>query len=240
MSDIRVKALNIRAQDYSEGDKLLTLITPERGKITAKIKGVKTPKSKLKYAASPLSFGEYFLVSRGGRYTVTGCDLKENFSGIIEDPVKYFAASVILEAVNKLTKENSDTGEILLNTLKILNMLSYEDYDEGIITLYGMLNLLKLSGYAVISNKCIICENSDIKYFSLKEGGTVCYTHYQKGDIRISKEAGELLKEITLNDIKNIKGDINTVKECLNLINLYFTYQTESVLKSLPQLIEIF
>ena len=71
MDNIKVNALMLRATDYLENDKILTLLTAERGKITAGIKGVKKAGAKLKFAAQPFCFAEYILAERGGRYTVT-------------------------------------------------------------------------------------------------------------------------------------------------------------------------
>ena len=39
--EIKVNALMLRAADYNENDKILTLLTAENGKITAGAKGVK-------------------------------------------------------------------------------------------------------------------------------------------------------------------------------------------------------
>ena len=65
-----VNAVMLRASDYNENDKILTLLTAEKGKITAGIKGVKKAAAKLKFAAQPFCFAEYVLSERGGRYTV--------------------------------------------------------------------------------------------------------------------------------------------------------------------------
>ena len=68
--DIKVNALMLRAVDYNENDKILTLLTAEKGKISAGIKGVKKAAAKLKFAAQPFCFAEYVLSSRGDKHTV--------------------------------------------------------------------------------------------------------------------------------------------------------------------------
>lgn len=62
--EIKVNALMLRAADYGENDKILTLLTAEYGKISAAIKGVKKPSAKLKFAAQPFCFAEYILADR--------------------------------------------------------------------------------------------------------------------------------------------------------------------------------
>ena len=48
----------LRAVDYGENDKILTLLSAEEGRITAGIKGVKKAGAKLKFAAQPFCFAE--------------------------------------------------------------------------------------------------------------------------------------------------------------------------------------
>ena len=73
--DFKTDAIVIRAIDYKESDRLLTLFTPLRGKVTAGIRGVRKPKAKLNFASQPFCFAEYVLAEKGGRYTVTSAYL---------------------------------------------------------------------------------------------------------------------------------------------------------------------
>ena len=63
--EIKVNALMLRAADYNENDKILTLLTAENGKITAGAKGVKKAGARLKFAAQPFCFAEYILSKKG-------------------------------------------------------------------------------------------------------------------------------------------------------------------------------
>ena len=51
--DERVKGIVLRARDYKESDKILTLLTFEKGKISVKARGAKKAKSKLKAFCQP-------------------------------------------------------------------------------------------------------------------------------------------------------------------------------------------
>ena len=59
--ELIVNGLMLKSADYKENDKILTLLTAEKGKITAGIKGVRKAKAKLKFAAQPFCFAEYVL-----------------------------------------------------------------------------------------------------------------------------------------------------------------------------------
>ncbi|MDE6000931.1 MAG: DNA repair protein RecO, partial [Clostridia bacterium] len=91
--DIVVNAVMLRSVDYNENDKILTLLTAERGKITAGIKGVKKAAAKLKFAAQPFCFAEYVLASRGDKYTVINAAESESFYDLRTDINKFYAAS---------------------------------------------------------------------------------------------------------------------------------------------------
>ena len=69
--EIKTDAIVLRAADYKDADKILTLLTPSAGKLTAGIKGVKKSGAKLAFSAQPFAFCEYVLAQKGGRYTVT-------------------------------------------------------------------------------------------------------------------------------------------------------------------------
>ena len=71
--DKKVRAIVTRAVPYREADLILTLVSPEEGRLTASAKGCLKPRAKLRYAASIMNFGEYMLSGKGDRYVVTDC-----------------------------------------------------------------------------------------------------------------------------------------------------------------------
>ena len=112
----------LRATDYLENDKILTLLTAERGKITAGIKGVKKAGAKLKFAAQPFCFAEYILAERGGRYTVTQASECESFYDLRTDVNKFYAACAVCETAQALTFEG-DGGGIFYGCVKALTQM---------------------------------------------------------------------------------------------------------------------
>jgi len=56
--DFKTDALLLRACDYGENDKIVTLLTSDRGKLSAGVKGVKKAGAKLRFAAQPFCFAE--------------------------------------------------------------------------------------------------------------------------------------------------------------------------------------
>ena len=87
--EIIVNALVLRAVDYKDNDKILTLYSLERGKITAGIKGVKKSGAKLKFASEPFAFCEFVLAEKQGRYTVIGATYIDSFFSLRTSLIKY-------------------------------------------------------------------------------------------------------------------------------------------------------
>ena len=56
--EFKADALLLRAVDYGENDRIATLLTAERGKIGAALKGVRKAGAKLRFAAHPIGFAE--------------------------------------------------------------------------------------------------------------------------------------------------------------------------------------
>lgn len=240
MRDIRVNALVIRAINYSENDKLLTLLTLERGKITARIRGCKSPKSKLRISSSPLSFGEYILSCKYDKYLVTGCSVKENFYSIAEDLDKYYGASILLEMANKLIQEDEDCKDILVLILKMLKNITYTNINPHQLTIISMLNILKVTGFKIQD----LDTSNDIKdtlcYFSLMDGSIS--SNNSIDSIRISSFAIDCIRKSSNQDIDVIEDynyDSLVYRECISILDKYFTYQSEKNLKSTKALLNM-
>lgn len=165
MDSFNAQCLCIKGIDYKDNDKLLTLYGEGIGKFTAVVKACKSTKSKLKFATLPMTFANYEFVQKGGRNTVTGCEQIESFFDITSDIVKYSAACVALEFIDKTSIENIFDADLFINTLKLLKALAYGSYDiKALLTRYINLGLEGL-GYAQDSNL------SEIKRFTENELG---------------------------------------------------------------------
>lgn len=242
MNDIRVNALTIRAINYSEADKLLTLLTLERGRITTRLKGCKSPKSKLKFAASPLSFNEYLLVERNNKYIVTGCNPIDSFYAISQDVEKYYAANIILEMSLRFTEENSECKEWILTVINLLKLLCYSDISPLILAIKSIDDLLKIAGYGISTDQCLMCSDTNITHISLEDGGVICSRHHKSSHMRVSSELINLMRIINLdneNNLQELQVDSNIIREALNIYNLFIKYQSETNLKSIAQLLTI-
>ena len=140
-------AICIRSVDYAENDKIITLYGTDVGKISMVAKGAKKPKAKLKYAASPLCFGHYYYSGKGTKQTLVGCDMYDSFFDIATDPEKFYAATVILEILDKMGMEDDYNKELFLVALKSIKELCYGDVQPKEYLFLVLKNLLFTLGY---------------------------------------------------------------------------------------------
>ena len=117
MEEIKDKAILLKSLDYKEKDKLLDLFSLENGKITASLRGVRSPNAKLKFAGEPLNLVEYTLVNRNGKLTVTGATLISSFFSIATNYLAYTCVCVIQEVLSKVLNDGEENSEIFVLTL---------------------------------------------------------------------------------------------------------------------------
>ncbi len=167
---IKVKAIAVRAVPYKESDMIVTLVSVESGKITATARGCLKPKAKLRYSAEPFNFGEYVLQGSGGRYVITECNQIESFSSVTADIERYYAACMILESLERLSKEPQPM--LLARSLSAISDLAYSGKDADCVITSFLKDVISLNGLSLDFLHCNVCK-CDIEadaYFSDRDG----------------------------------------------------------------------
>ncbi len=149
MKELKTQALCLRSVDYGEANKILTLFSADLGKISARVRSVKSPKSKLKQCSMPLCFGEYILVKSGDFYSVTGCTVEESFFASWSDVHRYSASQIILEAVDRLSDVGSPEPENLVRAVRVLQEINYSEVTPYLYANHFLINLLPQQGINV-------------------------------------------------------------------------------------------
>ena len=99
----KCRAIVLRAVDYKDNDKILTLFSLEYGIISSAIRGVKKPKAKLKFAAQPFCFCEYVFNVKGDKRSVISADIIESFYPTLDANYLVLAiAGLILSLVSQM------------------------------------------------------------------------------------------------------------------------------------------
>ena len=95
MKLVKTKGIIIAENNASDFDKMLTILTPNLGKIECLAKGSRKPKSLLLAGTQFLCFGEYLLYKGSDNYSMNSCEIIELFYKIRVDLDKLNCATYI-------------------------------------------------------------------------------------------------------------------------------------------------
>ena len=207
MGVIKTKGIILAQNNMGDNDKMVTLLTPDLGKIGCAARGAKRPKSALMAGTQFLCFGEFIIYKGVSSYNINSCEPIEIFYNIRLDIDKLKYASEIAKIVNDVTDENQNTYRILQLTLNTIYMISESDKDLDLILSIFKMRLLSIIGFRPVVEKCANCGNNEkISYFSLKDNGVKCENcgRIDKGAIRISQSTLKAIKYIIWSEPKKL------------------------------------
>ena len=221
MEEIAVTGIVLSSMPYREKDKLIHLFSVELGKITAILKGVSTPNSKLKYAGQPFCFAKFDLVSSKEFYIVKGVELIDSFYDLTQDYEDYTLATAMLEICSVILKPNIISESLFLNLIKSLQNMVYNGINTQLSVLKFCLNTLQIVGYGLNFNCCDNCGMKfvgDIKFD--RESGTFrCFSC--SGGVKVLPREFTNLKVVSNTDMSKLhtlKLDEGSIVMCLKLI----------------------
>ncbi len=207
MGVIKTKGIILAQNNMGDNDMMVTLLTPDLGKIGCAAKGARRPKSALMAGTQFLCFGEFIIYKGVSSYSINSCEPIEIFYNIRLDIDKLKYASQVAKIVKDVTDENQNTYRILQLTLNTMYMLSESDKDMDLILSVFKLRLLSIIGFRPVVDKCTNCGRKDeLSYFSLKENGFKCSScgKIDKGAISLSDSTVKSIKYIIWADAKKI------------------------------------
>jgi DNA repair protein RecO (recombination protein O) len=176
-----------------EADRIITLITPEHGKVRAVAKGVRKTKSKLGGRLDLVT--HVSLMCWRGREldVITQAEVIDLFRPIREDLDRMPVAFTMLEAVDQVAVERHPMPELFKMLVGALSTLAG---DGGAILLGAFLwKLLALEGVSPVVDQCTSCgEPAELVAFDEGVGGFLCRSC--RSGQAVSPEAVALIRQI--------------------------------------------
>ena len=235
--EVKTQAIVLQAIDYKDSDKLLTLFSPNLGKITAGIRGVKKPKAKLAFSAQPFCFAEYVLATKGGRYTVTSAYLHESFFELRSDITRFYGGAAVMETVREITLENQDCQNLFIALIECLKTLclTNESVEDAVVTF--LLIALRESGYPIDFGEETAVQKGEKLVFDFSNGRFTSVENAESG------ERASVSTYHTLRKCAGLTYDENALagggKRALRLLKAYLIEKTETRLDALGELIRL-
>lgn len=149
MKHLKTTAVVLRRVNYGEADRILTLLTPDFGKVALFAKGVRRLKSKLAGGIELMSESEIsFIEGRTGMGTLVSTRLIRHFSYCAGDLSRMTIAARLLRRIDALTEERT-SSEFYELTLEYLRALNTPRLDAALVNAWGTLRLLVLLGEGI-------------------------------------------------------------------------------------------
>ena len=146
-NQIITKGIVLARTDFQEADRILTLLTPDHGKLRMIAKGVRRPRSKLAGGIELLSVSDIsVLPGRGELGTLVSTRLITHYGQIVTDLHRTMLAYDILKRLNKLTEDvvGEEYFDLLQAALEGLNDLGL---DVDLAELWFVMQLLDITGH---------------------------------------------------------------------------------------------
>ena len=110
---IWVTGIILKQTPVGEYDRHISLLTKERGKLSAFARGARRPGSRLAAATNPFAFGIFKIYEGKNSYTVTEADIQNYFEELRADYIGACYGLYFAEVTDYYARENNDEREML-------------------------------------------------------------------------------------------------------------------------------
>ena len=123
----------IKESPIGEYDRRITLLTKERGKISAFAHGARKPNSRFIAATNLFSFGKFTMYEGKSSYNLTDVEISNYFEQMRNDYDAAIYGMYFLEIADYYTRENNDEDELLKLLYQTVRALLKDNLDDRLV-----------------------------------------------------------------------------------------------------------
>lgn len=241
MGLLKTSGIVIKQVNFSEADKILTILTRDHGKIQALAKGARKTKNPFLASTQLFCYSDFIFYQGKSMIYVNQAELRESFYDLRTNLENLTYASYILELINIATQEHQREEKFFLLLVHTLKHITYsKKMDINLIILAFQGKLIALSGYAPHLENCVSCGhslNEKIK-ISSKMGGLLCPKcfHFDPYAMGINQEGRRVLFFVLhepLSKLIQLETPKGIIKRLIKVMNTYISNYFEKVFYSL-------
>ena len=232
----------LRTQKLGEADRIITILTRERGRLRLVAKGVRRTTSKFGARLEPFAHVDFQTFEKQGRALsmITQAETIAPYgSSVVSDYARYTAGTAMLETAERLTEEEEPALQHYLLLLGGLRALTAGEHAPGMVLDAYILRSLAIAGYAPSFRDCAGCGNEPAegvpwRFFSLPAGGVVCPTCKPGGSAVPQQATVELLGALLAGEWEEADAsEPRHRREASGLVAAYLQWHLERGLRSL-------
>ncbi len=150
------EAVVVRGVDYSQTSRIVTFVTPRRGRVACLVRGMRRPGSSTAAALDMFNRVEIGLVWKDSRtvQTLTDCTTLDAYPALKTDLDKSTCGAVALEVALKTAHENEPSEVLYAALVSGLEGLAVWTGPAEMYTCRVLLRLLAAAGFAPVLDRC--------------------------------------------------------------------------------------
>lgn len=142
------KGIVLSRRDYQEADRILSVLTPDNGKVSLIAKGVRKPKSKLAGGIELFSVSQLtYLPSRSDLKTLVSSRLIQHYGNIVKDIQRTMLGYEFMKRLQKVIEESAG-GEYFDLLQTGLAGLDNFDIPLDVVEIWFNIQLLQMTGHS--------------------------------------------------------------------------------------------
>ena len=146
--------LVLRETVTRDADKILTVLTPDRGRLSVIARGARRKGSRVAAACQLLAYSEMTLYEKGRWTMLDAADTIELFDGLRQDLTALSLAAYFAELTEAVSDGSGDVLPLLLNALYALSALKKP---PQLVKPAFQFRLMALAGYEPMADGCALC-----------------------------------------------------------------------------------
>jgi DNA repair protein RecO (recombination protein O) len=227
------RALVLGSVDFGEADRIVTLFTEGRGKLSAFAAGARKSKRRFAGALEPFTLLKASMVeTRGSTVRLDSVEIERGFFHIREDLARIARGLYLAELCRELVRDREPHPELFQSAVEYLELL--ESKAAGPTSLIAFeLSALSLAGLRPRFDACAICggEPKGELRFDPDHGGVVCERCLvrSRGGRPVSAELAEGLARIQNGERLPLSPELR--ERARELLNLFISHQLGKSLK---------
>ena len=235
------EAVVLRKVDYGEADRILTLLTRERGKVAAIAKSVRRSKSRMAGQLDVFAHGTVLLAEGKSMDVVTQFQRITENSALGSDLKRAAVASVVAEVADKIMEERHPAPEMFALVVEALRHLSDREVAPLLELADFLARVLSELGYTPEVNRCARCGGSlgeDGLSFSALAGGVVCRDcgHHDHGGRLVTSRTVKILRVLAAGDrdlFFRLRLDAEDIQAVESVLEAQLEHHLDRQLKSI-------
>lgn len=208
MKSYRDRAIVLRTYKLGEADRIIVLLTEQKGQIRAVAKGIRKPTSRFGARLAPFNLVDMQLHKGRAMDTITQADLIAGYGTPVAAQYPNFAAAkVMVEAAQKLTDGVAESqAEHFALLHGGLAALAGGRIDPAMAASSYLLRSMSLAGWTPSFGVCAVCGATEgLRSFSPEAGGFVCSACLGQGALAVPPGTRDLVEALMRSDWKSVE-----------------------------------